>query len=82
VTRKSGIAVNCPHCGEPLDAAARPHATASREVPYVQADPVRYDLEQLADLAISEKAYDETVKVRVTQEDIRKLVAKRKKRPK
>lgn len=42
--------------------------------------PLRYDLEELAKLARTEKAYDETVKVRVTQEDIRKLVEKRRKK--
>jgi hypothetical protein len=41
---------------------------------------LRYDLEELALQAESEKAYDEAVKVRVTQEDIRKLMDKRKKR--
>lgn len=39
--------------------------------------PRRYDLEALVELAATERAYDEAVKVRVTQEDIRKLVAKR-----
>jgi hypothetical protein len=79
MTRKPAIAHSCPHCGEPLD--ARAPATRAREPDYVQAEPTRYDLEQLATLASSEKAYDETVKVRVTQEDIRKLVEKRKKKP-
>lgn len=66
----------CPHCGESLEA---PVAGAAGD----DADaPARYDLEQLAALAASEKAYDETVKVRVTQEDIRKLVEKRRKKPK
>jgi hypothetical protein len=44
--------------------------------------PLRYDLEALAAMAASEKAYDETVKVRVTQDDIRKLVEKRRKKAK
>jgi hypothetical protein len=67
----------CPHCGEPLEAhgAAHPGDDAGGA-------PLRYDLEALAALAASEKAYDETVKVRVTQEDIRKLVEKRRKKPK
>jgi hypothetical protein len=41
----------------------------------------RYDLEALAEIARTERLYDETVKVRVTQEDIRKLVEKRRKAP-
>jgi hypothetical protein len=41
----------------------------------------RFDLEALAELARTERLYDETVKVRVTQEDIRKLVEKRRKTP-
>ena len=41
--------------------------------------PRRYDLSKLVALAASERAYDETVKVRVTQEDIIRLVAKRRK---
>jgi len=41
------------------------------------AGPRRYDLELLVETAATERAYDEAVKVRVTQEDIRKLVAKR-----
>ena len=70
----------CPHCGESLQAPAAGGAAPSAED---DADaPVRYDLEQLAALAASEKDYDETVKVRVTQEDIRKLVEKRRKKPK
>ena len=41
------------------------------------AGPKRYDLELMASQAEAEKAYDEAVKVRVDQEDIRKLVKKR-----
>ena len=44
--------------------------------------PHRYDLEALAATAHAESFHDETVKVRVTQEDIRKLVDKRKRTPK
>ena len=40
---------------------------------------LRHDLEKLVEAARAEKAYDEAVKVRVTQEDIRKLVEKRRK---
>ena len=42
-------------------------------------EPLRYDLEALAATAERERAYDESVKVRVTQEEIRKLVARRRK---
>jgi hypothetical protein len=67
---------HCPHCGEALEghAAAEPGPASDTQV--------RYDLEQLANLAEAEKAYDETVKVRVTQDDIRKLVEKRRKKAK
>lgn len=69
----------CPHCGEPLETHAASAAPGSGGPDGdVQ---VRYDLEELAKLAASEKAYDETVKVRVTQEDIRRLVEKRRKKP-
>jgi hypothetical protein len=77
MTAKAGTTGYCPHCGEPLDAHAAPAPGGhDREA------PLRYDIEELARLAASEKAYDETVKVRVTQEDIRKLVEKRRKKPK
>jgi hypothetical protein len=67
----------CPHCGEAIDAHAPPASEGS------DGDgPLRYDLEELARLALSEKAYDETVKMRVTQEEIRKLVEKRRKKAK
>jgi hypothetical protein len=71
----------CPHCGEPLEPRSEVAAAPLARLPDSN-EPVLYDLEQLARLALSEKAYDETVKVRVTQEDIRKLVAKRRKKPK
>ena len=51
------------------------NATADRETDGL----MRYDLEKLVEAAHAEKAYDEAVKVRVTQEDIRKLVEKRRK---
>jgi hypothetical protein len=58
---------HCPHCGEALEghAAAEPGPASDTQV--------RYDLEQLANLAEAEK-------VRVTQDDIRKLVEKRRKK--
>jgi hypothetical protein len=40
---------------------------------------LRYDLEKLIEAARTEKAYDEAVKVRVTQQDIRNLIEKRRK---
>jgi hypothetical protein len=67
-------APRCPHCNGLLGPAA--------EAVPEPGGPLRYDLEELALLATKEKAYDETVKVRVSQEDIRKLVAKRKRAPK
>jgi hypothetical protein len=77
MTAKTGTPEYCPHCGEPLETrAASPSPVHDRDA------PVRYDLEELATLAVSEKAYDETVKVRVTQEEIRKLVEKRRKKAK
>lgn len=70
-THKPGT---CPHCGGRIDAADEPM------IPGNELDePSRFDLEGMAALATAEKAYDETVKVRVTQEDIRTLVAKRQK---
>ena len=63
----------CPHCGMPLDGPDSQPAGGPGA-------PLRYDLEKLAAVAGAERAYDETVKVRVTQEDIRKLVDKRRKR--
>ena len=42
----------------------------------------KYDLEQLMKVVAEERAYDESVKVRVTQEDIRKLIEKKRRRRK
>jgi hypothetical protein len=77
MTAKTAAPGFCPHCGEPLEAHAA-HASGRDSVD----SPLRYDLEALANLALSEKAYDETVKVRVTQEEIRRLVDKRRKKSK
>lgn len=63
-------AAHCPHCGMPLDEAG----------PRPVRDPLRFDLEKLAAVADAERAYDETVKVRVTQDDIRRLIEKRRKK--
>ena len=41
----------------------------------------KYDLEALMKIVKEERAFDESVKVRVTQEDIRKLIEKKRKRP-
>jgi hypothetical protein len=62
----------CSHCGVP---AALENAAASLPTPAAGAR--RYDLEQLVSLSALEKAYDETVKIRVNQQDVRKLVEKR-----
>jgi hypothetical protein len=64
----------CPHCGARLDEAGHAHAGEPSA-------PQRYDLEKMAAIAEREKAYDETAKVRVTQEQIRKLVEKRRRKP-
>ena len=45
-------------------------------------DEEKYDLELLMKVVEKERAYDESVKVRVTQEDIRKLIEKKRKRRK
>jgi hypothetical protein len=75
VTARSHGPESCPHCGLALDGEAHAH-----KGPGEPGQPLRYDLEKLAALAAQEKVYDETVKIRVTQEDIRKLVAKRRKK--
>jgi len=64
----------CPHCGTPVAAKPEP-----RPAPALAADPNRYDLEPLVAEAAQEKAYDETTRVRVTQQDIRNLLEKRRK---
>jgi hypothetical protein len=42
----------------------------------------KYDLELLMKVVEEERAYDESVKARVTQEDIRKLIEKKRMRRK
>jgi hypothetical protein len=80
--KKAGM---CPHCGSPLKAGApdipakAPPAVALDPAKAFIADFVRYDLEALAAEAAQEKAYDESARVRVTQQDIRKLLEKRRK---
>ena len=64
----------CPHCGGRLEEPAEGAPERTQPV------HVRYDLEKMAAIAEREKAYDEGVKVRVTQEQIRKLVEKRRRK--
>jgi len=62
------------HCGaSPVEA---PAAAAARSENEFQ----RLDLEALVLAAEKERAYDETVKVRVSQDDIRKLVERRRRK--
>ncbi len=42
----------------------------------------KYDLEALMKIVEEERAYDESVKTRVTQEDIRKLIEKKRRKRK
>ena len=79
--KKAGV---CPQCGAPLKTLA-PDIAARTPDPAIISDPakdffadfVRYDLETLAAEALQEKAFDESARVRVTQQDIRKLLEKR-----
>ena len=79
--KKAGV---CPQCGAPLKTLA-PDIPARTPDPAIISDPakdffadfVRYDLETLAAEALQEKAFDESARVRVTQQDIRKLLEKR-----
>lgn len=67
-----GNAAVCPHCGTPGLPVSKmdPHRESD-------ADTLRYDIEALATEAADERAFDETTKIRVTQQDIRKLLEKR-----
>jgi hypothetical protein len=67
----------CPHCGAPT----KPRAIA-RHDDFARDGQVRYDIEALSTEASADRAFDETAKVRATQEDIRKLLDKRRKAPK
>jgi hypothetical protein len=62
----------CPHCGGALPAPAAGNPGGEPEL-------LRYDLEKLVAESALDKAYDESSKVRVTQQDIRNLLAKRRK---
>ena len=64
----------CPHCGGALKAAE-----AGSRANGTNPEPVRYDLEKLLAESATDKAYDESAQVRVTQQDIRNLLAKRRK---
>ncbi len=69
---KAGI---CPSCGAALRNSTAPTDPAMER----ELDMTRYDLLALAAEAAEDKTYDEAAKVRVTQQDIRKLLEKRKK---
>jgi len=64
----------CPHCGGALKAAE-----AGSRGNGTKPELLRYDLEKLAAESATDKAYDESAQVRVTQQDIRNLLAKRRK---
>jgi len=68
---KAGI---CPSCGAALRNRAAVDPAKEREL-----EMTRYDLLALAAEAAEDRAYDESAKVRVTQQDIRKLLEKRRK---
>jgi hypothetical protein len=68
---KAGI---CPSCGTALRQRRAPDPATAWDL-----EPDRYDLLALAAEAAEDKAYDESAKVRVTQQDIRKLLDKRRK---
>jgi hypothetical protein len=53
---------------------------ADGESLFVVEPGLRYNLEALARLAQEERAFDEGLHARVTQEDIRKLIDRRKKK--
>lgn len=67
----------CGQCGDKLAETTRPAENA--HTPAVDADN-RFNLEQMVALAAKENQYLETLKTHVTQEDIRKLLAKRKRK--
>lgn len=51
-------------------------------MPGATAVPEKYDLEALMKTVAEERAYDESLKARVTQDDIRRLIEKKRKRRK
>lgn len=69
--QKAGI---CPSCGAALRSHPAVDPARERELEWV-----RFDLLALAAEAAEDKAFDESAKVRVTQQDIRKLLDKRRK---
>ena len=64
------MSAGCPNCGH-FEAAPAPAP---------QAEGTTLDLEALVAAAERERAYDESVRVRVTQQDIRKLVERRRRK--
>jgi hypothetical protein len=64
----------CPHCGGALKAPE-----AGSRANGAKPEIMRYDLENLLAESATDKAYDESAQVRVTQQDIRNLLAKRRK---
>ncbi len=70
----------CPQCGAPLKGGAALKSGAPMDPAVaLELDRTLYDLEALAVEASEDKAYDESAKVRVTQQDIRNLLEKRRK---
>ena len=64
----------CPHCGGALKAPE-----AGTRANGAKPQLLRYELEKLLAESATDKAYDESAQVRVTQQDIRNLLAKRRK---
>ena len=58
-----------------------PHRTKEPVPPHLsqRADLPRYDLNALAAEAATDRAFDESAKIRVTQQDIRRLLERRRK---
>ncbi|HCA27810.1 MAG TPA: hypothetical protein DEP05_09300 [Betaproteobacteria bacterium] len=67
-------------CGQCGAALANTHSAQKKGSAQIEDADHRFDLQQLMELAAQENQYVETQKARVTQDDIRKLLAKRKKR--
>jgi len=67
-------AARCTQCRAPM---AQPAPGPADPAVAFQVEVHRYDLEALAVEASADKAYDESAKVRATQEDIQNLLAKR-----
>ena len=74
MTGTPGKAARCPTCGAPVQNAV---TVGIDPAVAFQSEIVRYDLEALAAEAVEDRAFDESAKVRATQEDIRRLLEKR-----